>query len=374
MRILLIPDKFKGSLTAQEVVDAMSRGIRSIHPVARIDSILASDGGDGFLNAVATYREVERIETSTAGPLGRPVHAHYLWQASDLTAYIEMAMASGLELLDENERNPLHTTTRGTGLQICDAIERGARSIYLGIGGSATNDGGVGVADALGYHFLDAAGAGIEHNGSGLIKIDRIIAPETDFSKIRFVAVNDVNNPLFGEKGAAYVYGPQKGADPEMVRELDAGLCQLDRIVKRDLGKDHAFLPGAGAAGGLAYGLSVFFDAAFISGTDLILGLAGLEERLKQDPPQMIITGEGRIDTQSLSGKLIQGVLSRGKAYGIPVLAVCGMLDMERSVLKDAGFSDVIEIRDPGQSLDYNMSHAAGLLESAISDYFKRNA
>ena len=351
-------------------MEALHAGIRQVHPATQIESLEASDGGEGFLNAIANYREVERIETSTAGPLGRPVHTYYLWQGKDKTAYVEMAMASGLELLEETERNPLHTTTWGTGIQIKDAIDKGARTIYLGIGGSATNDGGIGVAAALGYHFLDATGAEIQHTGSGLGQIDRIAMPQAHYEKIRFIAVNDVNNPLFGEHGAAYVYARQKGADTEMVKALDDGLRHLDRVVQRDLGKEKAELAGAGAAGGLAYGLSVFFDAEYISGTDFILGLAELKQRLQHSPPDMIITGEGRIDSQSLSGKLIQGVLSQANAFEIPVLAVCGLLDMDKTELLAEGFSDAIEIRDPRQTLSYNMAHAAEHLERAIRDYF----
>lgn len=371
MQILLIPDKFKGSLTAQEVVEAISRGVRSVHPSAHIDAILASDGGEGFLDAITKYKEVERIDTTTTDPLGRFMQAHYLWQEAGKTAYVEMAMASGLELLVESERNPAQTSTWGTGLQIKDAIVRGAQTIYLGIGGSATNDGGIGVAAALGYQFLDEGGNEVQLNGSGLRQIHRIIKPEASYNGITFIAVNDVNNPLYGAAGAAHVYGPQKGADPEIVSALDSGLRHLDEIVKRDLERDSAHIPGAGAAGGLAYGLSVFFDAEFIGGIDFILGLAGLEDRLVHDPPELIITGEGRIDTQSLSGKLIQGVLNRGSVHHIPVLAVCGMLDIKADQLVSEGFSDVIEIRDQMKPLAFNMAHAAELLETAIRDYFR---
>lgn len=371
MRFLLIPDKFKGSLTAQEVVDAIGRGVRSHYPGARIDSILASDGGEGFLNAIAQYSEVERIKTTVADPLGRPMEAHYLWQGSGKTAFVEMAMASGLELLDASERNPMYTSTFGTGLQIKDALDRGARRICLGIGGSATNDGGIGVAAALGYRFLNEKGDAVSYTGEGLDQIDRISKPEHEYEGVEFIAVNDVNNPLYGEEGAAFVYGPQKGANPEEVLQLDAGLRRLEQVVKRDLGQDKAHVPGAGAAGGLAYGLSVFFDADFISGTDFIMDLAGLERRLTLERPDMIITGEGRIDSQSLSGKLIQGVLERGKLHGIPVLGVCGMLDIKESDLRAEGFKDVIEIRKPDKPLSYNMGHAAELLENAIREYFK---
>ena len=374
MHLLLIPDKFKGSLTAEEVVSAITVGVKREEPEATIDSILASDGGEGFLDAIAKYREVEQIETTTAGPLGRPVQAHYLWQEQDRTAYVEMAMCSGLELLEDNERNPLHTSTRGTGIQIRDAIEKGARTIYLGIGGSATNDGGIGVAGALGYQFLNASAQEVEHTGSGLIQIHHIIPPKSQGKKVEFVAVNDVNNPLYGPSGAAHVYGPQKGADAEAVNQLDAGLSRLDKIVQRDLGKDSANLPGAGAAGGLAYGLNVFFDADFISGTDFILDLSGMKDRLKQARPDFIITGEGRIDSQSLSGKLIQGVLQQGQSHNVAVVAVCGLLEIEKSVLIAEGFHDVIEIRDPSQSLAYNMSHAAELLQHAIADYFRKGS
>lgn len=371
MKILLIPDKFKGSLQAEEVVEALTAGIHVVLPSADITSVLASDGGEGFLDAIAKNIAVERIETTTAGPLGRPVQAHYLLTLSNNTAYIEMAMASGLELLVREERNPWHTSTWGTGLQIRDALDKGARQIYLGIGGSATNDAGIGTAAALGYQFLDASGKQVPLTGAGLSQIQQIIKPERSLDTISFFAVNDVNNPLHGEHGAAFVYGPQKGADPETVRELDVGLRHLEGIVKRDLGKDVAEVPGAGAAGGMAYGLKAFFDAEFISGTDFILELAGVGERMAHDPPDLVITGEGRIDSQSLSGKLIQGVLRYGKQYGVSVLAVCGLLDIPESELLSEGFEHVIEIRDPERDLDYNMSQAKRLLEEKIKAYFR---
>ena len=370
MKILLIPDKFKGSLNAEEVVEALTAGIIGALPSAQITAVLASDGGEGFLDAIAKNITTERIETTTAGPLGRPVHTHYLLTSSRTMAYIEMAMASGLELLDPEERNPLHTSTWGTGLQIRDAMDKGAQRIYLGIGGSATNDGGIGAAAALGYRFLDASGTEVPLTGAGLSQIQQIVKPKKAVEGVAFFAVNDVNNPLYGENGAAFVYGPQKGADPNALMALDKGLRHLEGLVKRELGKDVAQVPGSGAAGGMAYGLKAFFNAEFISGTEFILELAGLGDRMKNDPPDLLITGEGRIDPQSLSGKLIQGVLGFGKQYEVPVLAVCGLRDISESKLLAEGFEHVIEIRDPKRDLEYNMAHARVLLEEKIKAYF----
>ena len=290
MRFLLIPDKFKGSLAANEVVGALAEGILKVYPDAKIAHILASDGGEGFLDAVSNHRTVERIDTTTSGPLGRPLHSYYLWDITEQVAYIEMAMASGLELLAEKERDPTKTTTWGTGLQIKDAIERGSKDIFLGIGGSATNDGGMGMAAALGYRFLDASGQTLEPVGGSLTKLATIKHPARSFSNVKLHALNDVNNPLYGPNGAAYVYGPQKGADPEQVQELDDGLRNLEKVVLTDLKQDAANIPGSGAAGGFAYGLKVFCNARFVSGSRFILKLAGADTIIESRKPDMIIT------------------------------------------------------------------------------------
>jgi len=372
MKFLLIPDKFKGSLSSTEVVEALSHGIRHVYPEAGIEHILASDGGEGFLDAVSKDRLVERIETMVAGPLGRPLQAYYLWDPTEQAAYVEMAMTSGLELLRDEERDPTKTTTWGTGLQIKDAIERGATDIYLGIGGSATNDGGMGMAAALGYNFLDEDGNNLEAIGANLGRVVSISPPTSSFSHVQFHALNDVNNPLYGTTGAAFVYAPQKGATPEQVQILDAGLRKLEKVVLNDLGQDAAHLPGSGAAGGFAYGLKVFCNARFVSGSSFILQLAGAEKLIETTNPDLIITGEGKLDSQSLSGKMVQGVLELGSSHDIPVIAVCGILEISQEKAMDVGFYDVLEIGEKNKPLSYNLENAATLLEGKSADYMAR--
>ena len=372
MKILLIPDKFKGSLSATEVVAALSHGIRQVYPEAKIEYILASDGGEGFLDAVSRNRRVERVETMTSGPLGRPIQAYYLWDAEEQAAYVEMAMASGLELLSDEEKDPTKTTSCGTGLQIKDAIERGATDIYLGIGGSATNDGGIGMASALGYSFLDASGKKMEAIGANLNQLAKIIPPARALSHVQFFALNDVNNPLYGPRGAAFVYAPQKGATTDQIHVLDAGLRKLEKVVLNDLGQDAAHLPGAGAAGGFAYGLKVFCNAQFLSGSRFILQLAGAEKMIETVNPDLIITGEGKLDSQSLSGKMVQGVLGLGDIHKIPVVAFCGGLEISKEQAEAVGFYDVLEIGEKDRSLIYNLENAATLLEGKSAEYMAR--
>ncbi|HET8737571.1 MAG TPA: glycerate kinase [Pricia sp.] len=389
MKFLLIPDKFKGSLDAEEVIRAISDGLYGVFPDAEIHSALVSDGGDGFLGAVSKKLDVAEISVNTVDPLGRALQALYLFNRSTRTAYIELAKASGLELLKDGERDVMHTSTYGTGLQIRDALEKGATRIYLGLGGSATNDAGMGIAKALGYRFLDPSGNELAPVGDNLGKIAAIEKPGVvkiggkvgfqgdtvrfDTDKIQFFAVNDVDNPLYGPQGAAYVYAEQKGANPQEVELLDAGLRHLDRIVTGGLGKNAANTPGAGAAGGTAYGLQVFLNAEFLPGVTFVLQLAQVEQLLTEKNFDFIITGEGKFDQQTLHGKLIKGVRDVGMCHGVPVIVICGMLDVDPKSLRNFGLEEVLEIRDTSKSLPYNMQHAARLIQESIYRYFNNH-
>ena len=277
MRVLLVPDKFKGSLSADGVMAALGSGIKQVYPKSEIHTVLASDGGDGFLGAVAKQLPTEKVSVATVDPLGRAISTFYLWDVEQPTAYIELASASGLELLEGAERSALKTSTLGTGILLKDALSKGAESVYVGLGGSATNDAGTGIAAALGYRFLDAAGVELEPTGENLVKIATIenggIEPHIDEASI--YAVNDVDNPLFGKTGAAHIYGGQKGADEAEIEILDAGLKHLDKVVKDQLGKDLAEVPGSGAAGGTAYGLQAFLHAEYIAGGDRFCSWVG---------------------------------------------------------------------------------------------------
>ncbi len=372
MKVLLIPDKFKGSLSAEGVIQSVSTGIQRADPGTEMYSVLASDGGDGFLKAVSNYIQLDEVLVSTIDPLGRKMQSPYLLNRSTNTAYVELAQASGLELLKNSERNVMHTSTLGTGIQIKDAISKGATTIYVGLGGSATNDGGIGIAKALGYSFLEIDGNEIEPIGQNLSKIHKIEHREEEFEMdtVSFIAVNDVNNPLFGKNGAAFVYAQQKGASNQEIELLDNGLEHLAQIVKEQLGKDEAFVPGTGAAGGTAYGLRAFLNAEFITGIDFILGLAKVDELLNNQKFDYIITGEGRFDDQTLYGKLIKGVIDLGNRFNIPVIAVCGILDIDEEKVKTLGLRHIIEIRDPSKPIQYSIENAAMLIENATYKFF----
>ncbi len=373
MNYLLVPDKFKGSLSAAEVIEALERGIATADNNPRFYSALLSDGGDGFLESIAQNTASEYRQVNARDPLGRHMASAYMIDPDTNCAYIEMARTAGLELLKASERNPLYTSTYGTGIQIKEAIEAGVSRIYIGLGGSATNDAGMGVAAAIGYRFLDGEGKELEPIGLNLSRVERIIPPEKTLSdgSVKVYAVNDVNNPLYGEHGAAYVYAPQKGADELMVKSLDEGLRHLHAQVQNDLGRNLADVPGSGAAGGTAYGLMAFLGAGFVSGTDFVLQMAGIPELLKKQDIDYIITGEGKIDDQTLNGKLIQGIVKLGNAHKIPVVAVCGLLATSEATLKTQGLKSVIEAGDRTKPLSYNMENASTLVEEAIRSYFQ---
>lgn len=374
MKILLIPDKFKGSLSAKGVVAAITKGIEKVNSKAETISIMASDGGDGFLNAVAENIDHQRIVDSSIDPLGRSIEAEYLLSKDGRKAYIELAKASGLELLTNEELDIMNTSTLGSGSQISQVISQGAEEVYIGLGGSATNDAAIGIAHALDYAFFDADGKRLHPISKNLSKISKIELSENieQLNSISFFAVNDVDNPLFGSSGAAYTYGQQKGANVEQIEELDQGLRNLSKIVEQQLGKDCATLSGAGAAGGTAYGLKVFLDATFISGVNFILGLSGVENLLKEEKFDYIITGEGKFDHQTLHGKLIKGVVDLGGQFDVPVIVVCGKADVDQNELGKLGLEVVLEIADKTKPLQYNMEHASELIEKRISEFFTK--
>lgn len=373
MKLLIIPDKFKGSMTSEEVYHAFKKGVERALDGASFHFVKASDGGDGFLDAISTYRDCKKIAVKTQDPLGRKISTYYLYDEKNESAYIELANSSGMELLQPSERNASLTSTYGCGQQIENAIKKGAKSIYVGLGGSATNDGGIGIANALGFEFLDTNGDPLKPVGKNLGQIQAIKKPANyeDTKRVKFFAINDVQNPLYGVHGAAYVYAAQKGADSALIEELDQGLVNLSNVFERNFGKDLSKIPGSGAAGGTGFGLKAFFDATFLSGVQFILELSDVQKLLDAEKFHYIVTGEGKIDEQTLHGKLIQGVMELAKKYTIPVLAVCGKLDVSMKSLISNGVKDVMEIRDPNKSLEYNMQNAKYLLEKTALNYFK---
>ncbi|MFN3315596.1 MAG: glycerate kinase, partial [Raineya sp.] len=301
IQIIVATDKFKGSLSAIEACQAIGEGIRNVLPQAKIVQIPLADGGEGTLEILAQTLKAQKQEISVSNPLFKPTKA--FWALAGKTAFMEMAQASGLALLPKNLQNPMLTTTYGVGEMIRNALGKGVKKIVLGIGGSATNDAGIGMAAALGVKFLDKNGKEIVPIGKNLIEIAEIDPSESVFEhkKVKFLVACDVKNPLYGENGAACVYAKQKGANYEQIRLLDEGLCHFAEIVKQKLGKDFAHTQGAGAAGGLGFGLMTFCNAQLVSGIDLVLETLNFEKHLPQT--QLIFTGEGKIDAQTLQGK-----------------------------------------------------------------------
>ncbi len=374
MRIVLIPDKFKGSLTAAEVISSLTSGIKQVYPHAEISSVTASDGGDGFLQAVSTAVPVEEVIIPSVDPLGRTLQARYLLSREQHTAFVELAECSGLVLLNPSERDPTRTTTLGTGLQIRHALENGAKRIYVGLGGSATNDGGLGIAHGLGFRFKDGSGTVLNPTGGELNKIRSIDRDGVikELQQAEVMAVNDVQNPLLGPQGAAAVYASQKGADEDQIQSLENGLRNLEQVARKTFGNSTAHLPGAGAAGGAAYGLGTFLNATFVKGVEFMLRLTRADSLFEGRKTDLLITGEGAIDEQTLQGKLIHGVVELGKKYEVPVLAVCGKLDLEAGKVQQYGLEAILEIRDTSKPVSYSMEHGAELVKKSIQEYLQQ--
>ncbi len=370
MNILLVPDKFKGSLTTHGVIDALKAGINKFNPTYNMYDGIVSDGGDGFLNAIREAHNVEQVDIVSENAAGREMMSFYLVDRENNTAYIELANTSGLVQLSSNERNVLKTSTYGTGIQIKHAIATGVKNIYIGLGGSATNDGGIGIASALGYKFLDGSRVELEPVGENLSKINHIdFGNCISLKEIKVYAVNDVKNPLFGKNGAAYVYAKQKGANDEEISFLDKGLEHLAEKVKESLTKDKAHLAGSGAAGGAGYGLKVFLDAEFVDGAEFILKQSGVYHKLESGNIDLVITGEGKIDDQTAQGKLIMGVTKLSTKFEVPTIAICGQKNFAEYNAKTLRLDAIIEVADTSKSLQYNMDNAAYLIENAIFEY-----
>jgi len=331
-RVLVAPDKFKGSLTAAEAVDAICTGFSQAMPEARLHRFPLADGGEGTAEVFIKALGGQMVECDTTDPLGRPIRAKYGWTPSMHQAVIEMNAASGLWRLQPEERDPMRASTFGTGTLIIDAARRGARRILVGLGGSATNDAGAGAAAALGHLFLDAAGAPVEPIPANFGRIAKIVKAQRVFTP-EIVAISDVRNPLLGPNGASRTYGPQKGATPDMVETLERNLTHLADTVWRDLGCNFRDTAGAGAAGGLGFGLLSFFQASIRSGFDTFAELTEIE-RLIADV-DVVVTGEGRLDPQTLEGKGPGSLAFLAKRYNKPVIAFAGAIHNEH-ILSDA--------------------------------------
>ena len=348
MKVIIIPDKFKGTLTAKEAGEIMSKGIISVMPFCSVLRLTAADGGDGTVDAYLDNVGGEKLYACVKGPNGQPVEAPFAL-LKDGTAVIEMATASGLIIAAEGS-SPLYTDTYGTGQLIKAALDAGCRRLIIGIGGSATNDGGVGMATALGVRFLDKAGRRIAPTGAGLFALDRvdISGLDTRLEGMDVLVACDVDNPLCGPEGAAEVFSRQKGADETAVKILDQNLRHLAEVVKRDLGGDMLSVAGGGAAGGLGGGLWVFLKAKLTPGADLLLDACDFERHAAD--ADLIITGEGCFDSQSLHGKLPTAIAARAKGKRVAIIG--GRITLTEKEAEDAGFFCVEQSAPEGLTMD----------------------
>ena len=362
MKIVIAPQGFKGNLTALEVARAIEAGVKRIVPNALTVLKPMADGGEGTVQALVDATGGEIITTGVTGPLGEPVNAHWGILNDRVTAVIEMAAASGLPLVPPEKRNPLITTTYGTGELILAALDKGCRKLIIGIGGSATNDGGAGMAQALGARFLDAGGKDLTPGGAALADLEHIDATNLDprLAGFEVTLACDVNNPLCGPRGASAIYGPQKGATPELVAQLDAALAHYAGVVRKDLGADVRDVAGAGAAGGLGMGLIVFLKARLIPGIDVVIEATNLVADLAG--VDLVFTAEGRIDCQSAMGKVPTGVALKAKEFGSPVIALAGEVADDCRVVYEQGIDAVLSIAPGPISLDESMTVADKLI------------
>jgi glycerate kinase len=378
--IVVAPDKFKGSLTADEAADAIERGIRRVWPRARVVKVPMADGGEGTLRALVRATGGRIVHRRVMGPLGEPVRAAFGVLGDGRTAVIEMAEASGYRLVPAARRNPLVTTTYGTGELIVAALQRGCRRLIIGIGGSATNDGGAGMAQALGARLLDARDRELPRGigGGALGRVAKIEFSKSQISDFRLaiLVASDVSNPLIGLRGASAVFGPQKGATPAMVRQLDANLRHWACLLARDVAPTSrsplahcsslSTFPGGGAAGGLGAGLRAFLGARFRPGVEIVIEHARLAEKLRG--ADLVITGEGRLDNSTLDGKAPLGVARLARRLGVPVIAVGGSLAPEaEAAFRRAGFAAALPLVTGPMSLEEAMRGAGALLEAAAA-------
>ncbi|MCT2594050.1 glycerate kinase [Streptomyces sp. N2-109] len=362
-RVLIAADKFKGSLTAVQVAEHVTAGLRRARPDLHIETLPVADGGDGTV-AAAVAAGFARHEAQVTGPLGAPVTAAYALR--DGTAVVEMAEASGLQLMPEGVFAPLTATTYGSGEVLLAAIEAGARTVVFGVGGSATTDGGVGMLQALGARFLDEDGDPVAHGGGPLRELESADLSGLDprLEDVEIILASDVDNPLTGPKGAPAVYGPQKGATEEDVAVLDAGLTRLAQVLAETVGtaaSDAAEAPGAGAAGGIGYGALVALGARFRPGIEVLLEVLGFAAALER--ADLVITGEGSLDAQTLHGKAPAGVAAAARQAGKPVLAVCGQLAIDEAALSGAGIEAAYALVEIEPDRVKCMVNAGSLLE-----------
>ncbi len=365
MKFLIAPDKFKGSIDSISLCNIIRKEILFLYPNTVVDSYPLADGGDGFADIIRYYFNTHEVNVETVDPIGRPIVAAYQMDKENSLAFIEMASASGLVLLKEDEKNPMRSSSYGTGLMIKHAIQEGAKKILLGIGGSATTDAGMGMASALGYHFLDEKNLPLDPCGENLVRIHQIINPEKNLLEgIEVQVACDVINPLYGPNGAAYIYAPQKGADAEEVELLDKGLKNINNIFKKHSGLSMAEMPGAGAAGGMGAGAIFFLNARLIPGVEHIIESIGLEEKIIQ--ADHIITGEGGFDEQSLQGKVVGHIANLAKKHSKKISIICGVSGIDESRLNELGIDRIISLSKLAPSQADSISRPTDFIGEAV--------
>ena len=367
MRVVVAPDSFKGSASALEVARAMERGVRAVFADAEVRKVPIADGGEGTVEALVTATGGRLQRRTVRGPLGEPVEAQWGVLGDGRTAVIEMAAASGLPLVPMGRRDPRVTSTFGTGELVRAALDAGLRKLVVGVGGSATNDGGAGLARALGVRFLDAAGAPLPEGGAALARLARVDLSGLDprLAGVAVVVACDVDNPLTGPRGASAVYGPQKGATPEMVRELDAALAHYALLAREATGRDVAEVPGAGAAGGLGAGLLFFTPARLLPGVAIVLEATGFDALVRG--ADLVITGEGRTDFQTAMGKAPVGVAAAAKRHGVPVICLSGGLGDGADAVLAHGIDALHGAVPHPMALEEAMARGPELIEAATA-------
>jgi len=365
MQIIVAPDSFKGSASALRVAQAMARGVLAVFPGAEVLKVPIADGGEGTVPALLGATGGQARRTVVRGPLGEPVEAGWGVLGDGRTAVIEMAAASGLPLVPVGQRDPRLTSTFGTGQLVKAALDEGLRRLVIGIGGSATNDGGTGLASALGARFLDAAGRDLPEGGAALARLDRIELEGLDsrLAGAEVLVACDVDNPLTGPRGASAVYGPQKGATPEMVALLDAALATYAGVARAATGRDVASLPGAGAAGGLGAGLLFFTPARLRPGVEVVLEATGFDRLVRG--ATLVITGEGRTDAQTAMGKAPVGVAAVARRHGVPVVCLSGGLGDGADEVLAHGIDALAAVVPRPMSLEEAMAGGEALVEAA---------
>ncbi|MCJ0951803.1 glycerate kinase [Mammaliicoccus sciuri] len=373
MKVLIAPDSFKGSIDALSAAQAIERGILSVDPETNTFLLPMADGGEGTMINLVQATKGTVVEVNSIDPLSRPIQSNYGITGDGKTAIIELATSSGIDLLKQEELNPLHTTTYGTGSLIKDAIGKGIKHFIVCLGGSATNDAGIGLLQALGYQFLDKNGVDITLGAEHIHKIESIdesnVMPQ--IHDVKFEIACDVTNPFVGKQGASYIFGPQKGATPEIVERLDQSFIHFAEVIKTIKGKEICNIEGAGAAGGTAGGMLAFLNAELKRGIELVVDFVNFKDIIEENEIDLIITGEGKIDGQTSGGKVISGIAQIAKSYQIPVIAIGGTVEMPLSALHEQGLTAAFSIANGPITLEEAMNNGDKLIEQQTEQIFR---